>query len=50
MELIIVGQPNDLIEVDQMVDNWDGVLVCQYKRKCARLEAERICGRRIENS
>ena len=33
MELIVVGRPNDLIEVDLMVDNWDKVLPRQYKRK-----------------
>ena len=32
MELIVVGRPNGLIEVDLMVDDWDGVLLCQYKR------------------
>ena len=32
MELIVVGRPNGLIEVDLMVDNWDGVLLRQYKR------------------
>ena len=28
----LIGQPNGLIEVDLMVDDWDRVLLCQYKR------------------
>ena len=31
MELIVVGRPNGLIEVDLMEGNWDGVILRQYK-------------------
>lgn len=42
------GQQNGLIEVNVMVDSWDRMIFCQYKRY-AQLETDGISGWRIGN-
>ena len=49
MELIVVGRPNGLIEVDLMVDNWDGVLLHQYKRNVLSWRRKGFLGEKIGN-
>ena len=41
------SRPNGLIDVDLMVDDWDGVILRQYKRNVLSWRPERILERRI---